>query len=320
MALAAYDYDIMHRPGKTIPQADVSSRWSKFAAAKKRYFIATASPVSREELHRCIKQYYEAIITALSKEWSPDVKQVFVTDNESQFCAAEFKAWLDSIGCRHLRTAPRHPCPNGAAENLVKTVKSAMAFTNPRTISELETLLDKFLLQYRNAEHATTKESPAKLFNAGSLRSSLRCLDSSDVVYFRGSDLRLSKGIITRKIGRAMIEITDLRVAKVYRRHIDQILFDDTPTPIEDPADKTQENSSCDTPPTTTEDRTQQPSTPRTSTDENTTLALRRSIRRANQFDEALLREEICGDSHQRDYACSGAARYSFLTLIVNRP
>ncbi|VDP94744.1 unnamed protein product [Echinostoma caproni] len=117
-----------------------------------------------------------------------------------------------------------------------------------------------------------------------------------------------------------MVEITDLRDATVHRRHIDQIHFNETPTPIENPADETQENPSCDTPPTTTEDHTEQTSTPGTSTDENTPLALRRSIRRASRFDEALLREESCGDSDLRDHACPGAARYSFQTLVVNRP
>ncbi|VDP41212.1 unnamed protein product [Echinostoma caproni] len=105
-----------------------------------------------------------------------------------------------------------------------------------------------------------------------------------------------------------MVEITDLRDATVHRRYIDQIQFNETPTPIEDPADETQENPSCDTPPTTTKDHTQQLATPGTSTDENTPPALRRPIRGASQIDEALLREESCGDSDLRDHACPGAA------------
>ncbi|VDP89163.1 unnamed protein product [Echinostoma caproni] len=153
------------------------------------------------------------------------VPQVLMTKNGSQLCAAELKTWLDSIGCRHLRTAPRHPCSNGAAENLVKTVESAISSANPRTIVELEILLDNFLLQYRNAAHATTKESPAKLFKARSLLSSLRCVYSSDVVYFRGNELRPSRGIITRKVGQGVAEIAHLVDEMVHRRHINQIHF-----------------------------------------------------------------------------------------------
>ncbi|VDP73619.1 unnamed protein product [Echinostoma caproni] len=99
-----------------------------------------------------------------------------------------------------------------------------------------------------------------------------------------------------------------------------KINFNENPTPIEDSADEAQENPSCDTSPTTTADHTQQPASPGTSTDENTPLALRRPIRRASQFDEALLREESCDDSDLRDYSCPGAARYSFRILVVNRP
>ncbi|VDP86007.1 unnamed protein product [Echinostoma caproni] len=133
--------------------------------------------------------------------------------------------WIDSIGCRHLRTAPRHPCSNGAAENLVKTVKSAIASVNPKTLHELEMLVDSFLLQYRNGTHTTTKESPATFFKSRRLRSSLQCLDFSNVVYFRGNDLRPVCGIVTRQLGQAMVEITDLNDATVYKRHVDQIHF-----------------------------------------------------------------------------------------------
>ncbi|VDP95368.1 unnamed protein product [Echinostoma caproni] len=145
-------------------------------------------------------------------------------------------------------------------------------------------------------------------------------MDSSDVIHVRGNDLRPSRGIITRKIGQAMVEITDLTDATVHRRHIDQIHFNETPTSTKDLAEGNPQNLPCDTPPKITEDHTQQPATPGTSTDENTALAFRRPVRRASQFDEALLREESCGDSDLRDHACPGAARYSFRTLVVNRP
>ncbi|VDP89233.1 unnamed protein product [Echinostoma caproni] len=215
-----------------------------------------------------------------------DVPQMLVTDNGSQFCAAELKTLLDSIGCRHLRTAPRYPCSNGIAENLVKMLKSAIFSANPRTILELEILLDNFLLQYRNAAHTTTKESPAKLFKARSLRSSLRCVDLIDDVYLRGNDLRPSRGIITRKIGQATVEITDMTDATVHRCHIDQIHFNETSTSKEAPVEEIQGYPNGETPSTTTEDRRQQPSIPEMSADENIPLALRRPIRRASQIDD----------------------------------
>ncbi|VDP94251.1 unnamed protein product [Echinostoma caproni] len=170
---------------------------------------------------------------------------------------------------------------------MVKTVKNAIASTSTKTISELEMLLDNFLLQYRNIVHATTKENPGKLFKAGSLRSSLQCVNSSDIVHFRGNDMRPSKGIIIRKISQAMIEITDLTDATVHRCHINHIHFNEIPTSDEDPVKETQENPPCATP---------QSPIPETSTDENSPVTLRRPTRRSSQIDEALLRDKICGD------------------------
>ncbi|VDP88569.1 unnamed protein product [Echinostoma caproni] len=88
----------MHRPGKTIPQADFLSRWSKFAAAKKCYFIATASLVSGEELRRYTKRYYAANITALSKGWRPYVKLKFAAFYAHR---EEISVQTDGILCRN---------------------------------------------------------------------------------------------------------------------------------------------------------------------------------------------------------------------------
>ena len=480
IALGAYNYDIQHKPGKAIPHADFLSRHSNFSAAEKCIFIATPAPVSREELRKCTKQYYSAVISAMSKGWRPDVKkkfpqffasreelvlqpdgvlsrgerliippplrkavledlhkghlgvekmkslarqmcwwpdldaditttarnceaclhklksrpknwtpwpesyapwqrvhadfcgpflnryyalvlidsyskwpevfltsvpttsfvihalrkcfsregipQVIVTDNGSQFCSVEMKTWLDNIGCRHLRTAPRHPCSNGAAENLVKTVKSALASTNPRSLPELEAFLDNFLLQYRNAAHGTTKESPAKLFKSRALRSSLRCLDSSDVTYFRGNDMRPTRGIITRKLGKSMVEITDLSDATVHRRHVDQLHFNDGPKSASELDTQSPEVVS-----TYDNDETNQQASrdnhtdpaisvpiedPTTSTEDmpSTSSILRRSCRKASQIDEARLREGSCGDPETYANESRGAKRYSIQT------
>ncbi|VDP90337.1 unnamed protein product [Echinostoma caproni] len=225
---------------------------------------------------------------------------------------------MDSIGCRHLRTTPRHPCSNGAAENLVKTVKSAIASANPKTLHELETLVDNFLLQYRNATHTTTKESPAMLFKSRRLRSSLQCLDSSIVVYFRGNDLRPASGIVTRQLGQDMVEITDLNDATVHKRHMDQVHFKSSTdqrhqetsegdsqlhTPSAHPTEPHQ--SDMQRQPIETQRHRQEQTEP--------TIAVRRSSRQASQIDEALLRKESCGDPDFRD--CNPRTiRYSFMS------
>lgn len=94
-----------------------------------------------------------------------------------------------------------------------------------KSFHELDRGVDNFLLQYRNAVHSTTKESPAKLFKCRNLRSSLRCLNSAEVQYFRGNDIRPSTGVVLQNMGKSMIRIMDLDDLSVHNRHWNQIRF-----------------------------------------------------------------------------------------------
>lgn len=171
----------------------------------------------------------EFTIHALRKSFSREgVPLVLVTDNGSHFAAKAVTDWLQSIGCKHLFTAPRHPCSNGQAENFVKTLKSAIQSLKPSNFKELERGVDNFLLQYRNCIHSTTKETPAKLFKGRLLRSNLLCINSAEVTYFRGNDLRPSSGIVLQNVGKCMIKLMDLEDLSIHRRHIDQIHFEES--------------------------------------------------------------------------------------------
>jgi transposase InsO family protein len=99
---------------------------------------------------------------ALQKFFSREgMAQVLVTDNGSHFAAKDLQKWFKSIGCQALFIAPRLPQSNGQAENFVRTPKSAIQASNPTTSQDLHGVVDTFLLQYRNAKHAATKNSPA---------------------------------------------------------------------------------------------------------------------------------------------------------------
>ncbi|CAH8821629.1 unnamed protein product [Trichobilharzia szidati] len=124
--------------------------------------IITDSP-NAKFTHRALRKIF-------SRQGIPDV---LVTDNGTHFTEKNFNDWLKHIGCRHLYTAPRHPQSNGLAENFVRTLKSAIASMSPKNFDELERCVDNFLLQYRNAEHTSTHESPAKLFKSRILRKHL---------------------------------------------------------------------------------------------------------------------------------------------------
>ena len=80
-------------------------------------------------------------------------------------------------------------------------------------------------MQYRNSSHSTTNKSPAQLFKSRTLRTNLKCIDSAEVTYFKGNDLRPSTGIVLSKIGKRMLNILDLNDLSNHRRHIDQVRF-----------------------------------------------------------------------------------------------
>nr|CAH8830390.1 unnamed protein product [Trichobilharzia regenti]CAH8830393.1 unnamed protein product [Trichobilharzia regenti] len=182
---------------------DSYSRWPEV--------IITDSP-NAKFTHRALRKIF-------SREGIPDV---LVTDNGTHFTEKNFNDWLKHIGCRHLYTAPRHPQSNGLAENFVRTLRSAIASMSPQNLDELERCVDNFLLQYRNAEHTSTHESPAKLFKSRILRKHLMST-TSDVHYYTGNDYRPSVEIILQRMGNRTVKILDIEDNSVHNRHLDQV-------------------------------------------------------------------------------------------------
>ncbi|XP_040176058.1 uncharacterized protein K02A2.6-like [Anopheles arabiensis] len=96
-----------------------------------------------------------------------------VTDNGTQFTAAEFTTFLQRSGVKfHKRSAPYHPATNGQAERYVQTVKRALKAMHSSSTT-LQANLNEFLLQYRKVPHSETGEAPAKLFLGRNIRSRL---------------------------------------------------------------------------------------------------------------------------------------------------
>ncbi len=50
-------------------------------------------------------------------------------------------------------------------------------------------------------------------------------LPAAEVIFSRGIDLRMAKGIVIRAHGHNMLEIIDLEDRLSYRRHLDQVRF-----------------------------------------------------------------------------------------------
>ena len=92
------------------------------------------------------------------------------------------------------------------------------------SLSELHSCIDTFLIQYRNAIHASTGKSPALLFKGRRLRSASN-LDTSNVMFFRGNNSRPCDGLVIGKIGGHMFHVLDRSDGTVHRRHRDQLNF-----------------------------------------------------------------------------------------------
>ncbi|VDP86944.1 unnamed protein product [Echinostoma caproni] len=117
IALAAYNYEIQHPPGKIIPQADFFSRYSRFSGAEQCHFISPASPVSRESLRKSTKQYYSAILSEIKKRWSPEVKRKYPQLFPHR---EELSVKLDDVLCRDDRLVIPPPLRKTVPDELHK--------------------------------------------------------------------------------------------------------------------------------------------------------------------------------------------------------
>ncbi|XP_049881979.1 uncharacterized protein K02A2.6-like [Pectinophora gossypiella] len=112
-----------------------------------------------------------------------------VTDNGPPFLSHEFKLFCQNNCIKHVTSAPYRPQGNGAAENAVKTVKKAIKRAL-HTGEDVNTALGKFLLQYRNCNHATTGVSPAVALQGRRLRSRLDALRPDRAAHVRAQQER----------------------------------------------------------------------------------------------------------------------------------
>ena len=93
-----------------------------------------------------------------------------VSDNGPQFTSSEFNTFLESIGTRHIRSAPFHPATNGLAERFLQTFKQAMRSNADMSAAKF---LPKFLLAYRTMPHTSTNATPASCLMNQELRTRL---------------------------------------------------------------------------------------------------------------------------------------------------
>lgn len=87
-----------------------------------------------------------------------------VSDNGAQFTSEEFKVFLTKNRIKHKLTAPGQPATNGQAEIFVKMLKKSLKANLSENASiEIDTILHRFLADYRSTQHCTTGETPFKI-------------------------------------------------------------------------------------------------------------------------------------------------------------
>ena len=151
------------------------------------------------------------------------VPLTLVSDNGPSLVSEEMEQWLSAIGCSHLRTPPYHPKSNGLAERFVRTLKDHLRAAGPGT--DLQTAVDRFLLQYRNTEHSTTGVAPAMRMRGALLRSNVINLRANgDKIWIKDySDKKQiwTPAVVNGMEGNRIVDVT-IDNGKVQRCHMEQ--------------------------------------------------------------------------------------------------
>ena len=101
--------------------------------------------------------------------------EVLVSDNGPQFVSSEFEKFCQLNGITHLTSAVHKPSTNGQAERVVQVLKNALKQAE-LTKKDVDTVLARYLLTYRNTPHPTTGECPSVLLMGRRFRTRLDLL------------------------------------------------------------------------------------------------------------------------------------------------
>ena len=214
-----------------------------------------------------------ATISVLREVFSRQgLPEILVSDNGPQFTFSEFQEFCAQNGIRYRTSSPYKPSTNGQAGRVVQILKTALKQAH-LTGTNVDTVLARYLLRYRNTPHSTTGESPAMLLTGRRLRPRLDLLTPSvhkhveakqQAVVERTSDRQLRnlqvgdqgmarnysergkwmQAIVTQVLGSRnyMVNIQ----GQLWKRHIDQLIRSRvneqpgclTSFPVNDPAGK----------------------------------------------------------------------------------
>lgn len=176
--------------------------------------------------------------------------EVLVSDNGPQFVSREFENFCSKNGIVHHTSAVHKPASNGQAERVVQILSSALKQAQ-LIRDDVDSVIARYLLIYRNTPHSTTGEAPSMLLMGRRLRTRLdlmlpsinkkveqtqqatisrnatrgvRILHVGDRVQARNYGLgeKWTKGVITELLG-SKHYLVDIG-GEIWKRHIDQLI------------------------------------------------------------------------------------------------
>lgn len=168
------------------PEKGILIPWEPCGSVWKRIHVDFAGPIKNFHFLVVIDSYSKFVEVFKTKDITSSftirkLRELFcryglvdtlVSDNGSQFTSSEFQTFLSLNGIKHSLTAPGHPSTNGQAENFVKTLKKSIyANLDGNRDANIDQILCRFLMDYRNMIHCSTGESPAKIFFGRELKT-----------------------------------------------------------------------------------------------------------------------------------------------------
>ena len=174
------------------------------------------------EVHLMSSTTATEVMKRLRRTFSQEgVPNTLVSDNGPQFACEEMEKWLSHIGCKHILTPPYHPRSNGLAERFVRTLKNHIRCGRGK---DLQSVVDRFLLQYRNSSHSTTGVAPAVLMRGKLLRSPITALSGiGDKVWVRkhlDKDQPWKDAEVIGLEGRSLLKVLD-EDSRTQRFHVE---------------------------------------------------------------------------------------------------
>lgn len=178
--------------------------------------------------------------------------KLVVSDGGPPFKSKYVSDFFRNNGIQHIVGPPYHPMSNGAAENSVKHFKTKLmaALQDSRNNGiSLNSLISRFLINYRNTPHTVTAKSPAEIiFNKkirtrltilaekrnkaencspGANRTACKELIKGDTVMVRDYSVpnrkQWTEGIIKKRIGRTTY-LAIVSGGRCWKRHLNQII------------------------------------------------------------------------------------------------